>query len=80
MGRMIGVTVAVLIWMAVLLAARGLVLGSDDPIDAVRCQGAELLSYWFGIRWAAAGSTVRAAATGLVEDIGSLLGSARAGA
>mgnify|MGYP001024837734 CR=1 FL=1 len=73
MGRTIGITVAVLIWMAVLLAARGLVLGADDPIDAVRYEGMQLLSHWFGVGSIAPGSEMSLDQTGLRAGMGEFL-------
>lgn len=79
MGRTIGITVAVLIWMTVLLAARGLVMGADDPIDAVRYQGMRLLSHWFGVGSVAPGSDMSLDQTGLCGDMGEFLRAVGAG-
>ncbi|HCU36080.1 MAG TPA: hypothetical protein DGT21_11735 [Armatimonadetes bacterium] len=73
MGRTIGITVAVLIWMAVLLAARGLVLGADDPVDAIRYQGMRFLSHWFGIGSMAPCSDVSLNRSGLGTDVAAVL-------
>ena len=70
MGRTIGITVAVLIWMALLLAARGLVLGADNPVDAVRYEGMQLLSHWFGVVSVAPGSEMSLNPTDLWSDMG----------
>lgn len=79
MGRTIGITVAVLIWMTVLLAARGLVMGADDPIDAVRYQGMQLLSHWFGVGSVAPGSDMSLDQRGLFGDMGEFLRAVGAG-
>ncbi len=79
MGRTIGITVAVLIWMAVLLAARGLVLGADDPIDAVRYQGMQLLSHWFGVVSGAPGGEMSLSPAGVQGDTGEFLHTVVAG-
>jgi len=67
-GRKVGTAVAVLIWIVVMLAARGLVMGEGDPIDAVRYQGEQLLSQWFGISSAAPSGELYVGPEGLTID------------
>ena len=79
MGRTIGITVAVLIWMALLLAARGLVLGADNPVDAIRYEGMQLLSHWFGVVSVAPGSEMSLHPAGVQGDVGEFLHAVVAG-
>jgi hypothetical protein len=60
--------VAVLIWVLVVLAARGLLMGEDDPIAAVRYQGEQLLSQWFSASSVAPGGELHVGPDGLTRD------------